>query len=138
MYFNIRLTPGVIFALADVDKPTKESLRFCKKIIAHIQLKYDIAISSFSYEVLNKLGEPCHPHFHFFFEEVGGASKGAIAKAIGRYSEQLGHKLRGNEMYALSVDEEPDDVDRWLRYPLKQLSDIKKINKKFSKFPEIY
>lgn len=136
MYFNIRLTPGVIFALADVDKPTKESLRFCKQIIAHIQSKYDIAISSFSYEVFNKLGEPCHPHFHFFFEEVGGATKGAIAKMIVRYSEQLGHKLSGNKMYALCVDEEPDDVNRWLRYPLKQLKSDKKPNKKFSKFPE--
>lgn len=135
MYFKLRLTPGVIFDLSDTENPTTESRRFCKRIIKEIISKNDLACYSCGYELLNKYGETTKAHYHFVFEDDSGKTKDAIRKQIIRFSEKLGHKLRGNAMYSLGQDEEPDDINRWLRYSHKQSQEGDKPFTWGNKFP---
>lgn len=76
------------------------------------------------YEQFNKYGEPCDPHYHFnciwehdnFVKDPLRQVKEFLKKtAIAK-----GFKLCGNKVWSCTIVEEPKDLERWLRYPLKE------------------
>jgi len=89
-----------------------------KALIRH----YNLNCYSCGYEELNKYGEPCDPHFHFnFVEHLDRVNpKRCIQDWLRRYYANLDIELRGNRQWSLQMVEEPQDYDRWFRYPLKE------------------
>lgn len=83
---------------------------------------YNLGDVSCGVERLNKYGEPCDPHIHFNFvcdiERVN--PKRCLQDFIRRHFKNQDIELKGNKMWSLQMVEEPQDYDRWLRYPLKE------------------
>ncbi len=78
--------------------------------------------SSCGYEVLNKYGEPCAPHYHLNICLDTGLQN-ALRSArewFKRYAQNHDFILKGNKVWSCTAVEEPSDYDRWLRYPLKE------------------
>ncbi len=75
------------------------------------------------YETLNKFGEPCDPHFHLnaHFDPPDLKDPLRSAKNFLR-KEALAREfsLKGNKVWSCTLVEEPQDFDRWIRYPLKE------------------
>lgn len=72
-------------------------------------------------ESLNKLGEPAKFHFHIHF--TSDAKIGAIRKNLQRYFSSVEEGRKGNDLYSLQQEKDVKDIDRFFRYPLKQISD---------------
>ncbi len=80
---------------------------------------------SCGYELFNKYGEPCDPHFHFncYFDPPD--LKDPIRSArnwIRREASAYDFTLKGNKQWSCTMVEEPKDYARWIRYPLKETS----------------
>ncbi len=110
-YFQLRIT------LSET-RTKKTILRSIKYLIR----EYNMTLYSTGYEEYNKYGEPCDPHFHFnFVEDLDRVNpKRCIADKLKRYYEQIDVSLKGNKQWSLQMVEEPNDFDRWFRYPLKE------------------
>lgn len=70
------------------------------------------------YEVLNKLGEPAKPHYHFHI--ATRKSIGAVRKAFQRSDYYKESNVKGNELYSLAEESDVVDQCRFFRYPFKQ------------------
>lgn len=76
------------------------------------------------FEKLNKFGEPCNPHFHLnvhmtppdLVNPLRSAKEFLRKRAIANE-----YRLAGNPVWSCTMVEEPNDYDRWIRYPLKEL-----------------
>lgn len=74
-------------------------------------------------EKLNKFGEPCDEHFHFnahfdppdLKDPLRSAKNWLRKKALAQE-----FNLKGNKVWSCTIVEEPNDWERWIRYPLKE------------------
>lgn len=90
-------------------------------------------------ERLDKLGEVTHTHLHIHFMTTEKHS--AIVKRLQRYFKENDEQRKGNVLYSCKLLESVDDVNRFLRYPLKQCkffnSEVEvRYCKERSKFPD--
>lgn len=78
---------------------------------------------SLGYEVLDKMGEETHPHIHIHF--TTDVALGTIRKQLQRiFTGALADHCvgrKGNTLYSLSEYSDVRDIERFLRYPLKQM-----------------
>lgn len=75
------------------------------------------------YELLNKFGEPCDPHFHLnaYFDPPDLKDPLRSARNwIRREASAYDFNLKGNKQWSCTMVEEPKDYERWIRYPLKE------------------
>jgi len=75
------------------------------------------------YELLNKFGEPCDPHFHFnaYFDPPDLKDPLRSARNwLRREASAYDFSLKGNKQWSCTMVEEPKDYQRWIRYPLKE------------------
>ncbi len=89
-------------------------------------LKQHLALETYScgYEELNKFGEPCDPHYHFnFYEDKLDRCNPVrcIRDWIRRHFNSQDIELKGNKQWSFQMVEEPNDFERWFRYPLKEM-----------------
>ncbi len=70
------------------------------------------------WETKNKFDEECAHHYHFNF--TCEKAKPTVRAYIVRYCDKLNIALRGNKMYSLRAVTEPNDMQRWLRYCMKE------------------
>ncbi len=83
----------------------------------------DNVAHSCGYELLNKYGEPCDPHFHFNATFDPPDLKDPLRSArnwIRREASAYDFTLKGNKQWSCTMVEEPKDYQRWIRYPLKE------------------
>ena len=110
-YFQLRITFSEL-----------RTIDICLLSIRRLIRHYNLKEHSCGIEQLNKYGEPCDPHIHFNFvadiERVN--PKRCIQDWLRRWFANKDVELKGNKMWSLQMVEEPQDYDRWLRYPLKE------------------
>jgi hypothetical protein len=83
----------------------------------------DTFLSSAGFEQLNKFGERCSPHFHLNVHLVPPELLNPLRSAkewLRRKALNQDYRLAGNPIWSCTMVEEPDDFDRWIRYPLKE------------------
>ena len=74
-------------------------------------------------EEFNKYGEHCEPHFHLnvYFDPPDIKDPLRSAKEfLKRNAIDIGFRLKGNKVWSCTLVEEPNDYERWIRYPLKE------------------
>lgn len=110
-YFQLRITLSQTRTKHVVYRSIKALIR-----------NYNLNCYSTGYEELNKYGEPCDPHFHFnFVEDIDRVNpKRCIQDWLRRHYAAQDLELKGNKQWSLQMVEEPQDYDRWFRYPLKE------------------
>lgn len=87
------------------------------------QYIYDNKITS-GFEVLNKLGERTHAHIHMAFFSTH--QKESIRRTIKRYlTDAYDQDTTGNKCLSFVVEPDLRCEDKFFRYPLKQLLDMK-------------
>lgn len=81
--------------------------------------KYINSKATCGFEVKDKKGEYCRPHFHIHFNST--ARKDTIQKAMKRrYKELYDETLAGNEMYSVKIEPYPDNEIKFYGYSMKQ------------------
>lgn len=114
-YFQVRIT---------IDPSSNRTLKFChslvKKIIRERHQPYEY---SFGYEQLNRCGEPCPPHIHFHFvTDVNDLCD--PLRAMKKYIHDIALNSFDVKLkfpnWCVQMVEEPQDHEKWLRYPLKE------------------
>ncbi len=116
-YYMFRLT----IPLLDEDCDTREK---SAKFYPFFKLLIDKKVEPsepyvLGYETLDKYGDLAKPHFHFHFICVDG--KETLRTWIkNNFARMFSINLKG-KMYCLSHDNEPDDVEAWVRYPMKEV-----------------
>ncbi len=71
----------------------------------------------------NHYGEVCDKHFHLHAVFDPSDLKDPLRSAknwLKRQALEAGFSLKGNKRWACTLVEEPEDYERWLRYPLKE------------------
>ncbi len=87
----------------------------------------DLETYSCGYEELNKFGEHCDPHYHFnFYEDKLDRCNPVrcIRDWIRRHFQLQDIELKGNKQWSFQMVEEPNDFERWFRYPLKEMPEL--------------
>ncbi len=82
----------------------------------------EITNVSCGFEDKNKYGEPCRPHFHvhFYFNNPDLVDpKRTLVNYLKSRAEAMDIQLKHNKKWCLSAVEEPEDLDRFYRYPFK-------------------
>ncbi len=82
----------------------------------------EISNATCGFEDKNKYGEPCRPHFHvhFYFNNPDLVDpKRTLVKYLKSRAEAMDIQLKHNKKWCLSAVEEPEDLDRFYRYPFK-------------------
>lgn len=120
-FVQLRIHPGVTLGKTDEELSKDELQQFyngIKEIVSKSDGDYTVG-----FEKLNKYGEPTRHHFHVCYELSDTVKKNTLMKTIKRVFTGLGlPQFKGNSMYALQVLPEPNDWERWIRYPLKEKS----------------
>lgn len=93
-------------------------LKLILKLISEKNLKYYTG----GFETLNGYGEPVTPHFHFHFRFTTCNSD--PKRTIGEYIKKSAltyfqMTIKGTKRWCLQLVEEPDDEERFFRYPFK-------------------
>lgn len=80
-------------------------------------------------EETDKFGKPtlAHVHIHGMYDIDKNVD--TLRSHMRKFSQQCGFKFGGNKCYSLSLLADPEDEDRFMRYPLKK-QDYSKIAKK--------
>lgn len=98
-------------------------LLLLKKLKRRILQEDEDAMITAGFETRNNYGEPCTPHYHFHsyfdIDQLIDPLR-TFKNFLRRESTKMGFHLAGNKVWACTLVEEPDDLDRWLRYPLKE------------------
>lgn len=110
MYYSLRITPQAFGC------PFPIALGIVKHLLKNKKVEKDMYITAD--EKLNKYGEPTTRHFHFNF--VADYKKDSLGKVIKRWFQSREYKITGNDSFALSDYNEPDDIKRWIRYLMKE------------------
>ena len=82
----------------------------------------EIDHATVGFETKNKYGEPCRPHFHchFYYHNPDIIDpKRSITQYLKSRAEARDIKLKGNKKWCLQLVEEPEDYNRFYRYPFK-------------------
>ncbi len=78
------------------------------------------------YEIKGKTGDYVKPHIHLHFSST--QCKDTIVKSVKRYFvDQHDIKLIGNKMYYIKIVPFIDNLEKFMRYPLKQYTDDKEL-----------
>ena len=118
-FVQLRIHPAETLGKTDEELSKDEMLLFYKSI-EEIVTKSD-GNYTVGFEKLNKYGEPTKHHYHVCYELADTVLKNTLAKSIKKVFTKNGlPQLRGNSMYSLQVLPEPEDYERWIRYPLKE------------------
>jgi hypothetical protein len=81
--------------------------------------KYINSKATAGFEVKDKKGEYCRPHFHIHFDST--ARKETIQKAMKRrYKDLYDEVLAGNDMYCVKQEPYPDNEVKFYGYAMKQ------------------
>jgi len=83
----------------------------------------DTFLSSAGFEQLNKFGERCSPHFHLNVQLTPPELLNPLRSAkewLRRKALNQDYRLAGNPIWSCTMVEEPNDFERWIRYPLKE------------------
>lgn len=110
MYFGLRITPEKF------NCPFGLALKIIKHLLAHPKVEKDMYICAD--ETINHLGEKTHHHFHFNFQ--ADFKHDSLSKNIKRWFLDHDYKITGNDSFSLTAFNEPEDVDRWYRYCMKE------------------
>lgn len=110
MYFGLRITPEIFGC------PFPLALGIVKYLLKNKKVETDMYITAD--EQLDKFGENTHRHFHFNF--IADYKKDSLRQLIVRWFADRDYKITGNDSYALSSYNEPDDEKRWFRYCMKE------------------
>lgn len=98
-------------------------LYLLKKLKRRVLEEDEDGMITAGFETRNNYGEPCHPHYHFHayfdLDELVDPLR-TFKNFLRREATKQGYHLAGNKVWACTLVEEPDDLDRWLRYPLKE------------------
>lgn len=89
------------------------------KLIAELKREKCVYIS-IGIETLNGLGLPYPKHIHAHM--VTQDKHSAIVKRLQRYWLTVGDERKGNKKYSCVEEESVRDLNRFLRYPLKQMT----------------
>ena len=124
-YLKFRISCSPLDASGNYDGPrTRTSLRSLVKHLHNRILEEDPeAFVTTGWETLNNYGEPCHHHFHlhsFFDPDTLTNPLRTFKDSLRKKAKNLGIHLAGNKVWAFTLVEEPKDLDRFLRYPLKE------------------
>ena len=69
----------------------------------------------------NKFGEETDEHIHYKFEtDEDDLKKNSLQTSFRRYMSNYTSKMKGVKHYAIMMQTQPDDEDRWWRYCLKE------------------
>lgn len=82
----------------------------------------NIETATVGFETKNKYGEPCRPHYHvhFYYHNPDIIDpKRSITQFLKSRAESVDIKLKGNKKWCLQLVEEPEDYNRFYRYPFK-------------------
>jgi hypothetical protein len=78
------------------------------------------------YEIKGKTGDYVKPHLHLHF--TSNQCKDTIVKSVKRYFvDKHDIKLIGNQMYYIKIVPFIDNLEKFMRYPLKQYTDDKEL-----------
>ncbi len=116
----IQLRIHTAFPLGKNDNDvTNEELRLYSRVIKDIVTE-SAGDYTVGFEKTNKYGEETKHHFHVCYETSGLVKKNTLQKNIKDLFATYEIYLRSNEAYSVQVLNEPNDYDRWIRYPLKE------------------
>ena len=110
MYYDLRIVPeafGCPFGLA---------LGIVKHLLKNPKVETDNYIVAD--EKVGSKGEKIHHHFHFRF--IADYKKDSLKKAIIRWFQEKEFKITGNAAFAVNEYNEPENVERWFRYCMKE------------------
>lgn len=105
------------FRFTPQEELTDEAHYSCA-LMAFVNHITDAEYVTCGYEVLNKLGEPTKPHYHYHIATK--KSIGAIRKAFQRSDYYTESNVKGNELYSLGEEKDVVDFCRFFRYVFKQ------------------
>lgn len=108
-YIKFRYTP---------QEDIQDEQQYQCALTSYIQHITDCSFMTCGYEVLNKLGEPAKPHYHYHL----GTKKtlGTLRKSFQRGDYYKGTLAKGNELYSMTEEKDVIDYCRFFRYPFKQ------------------
>ena len=124
-YLKFRISCSPLDASGNYDGPrSRTALRSLVKHLHNRILEEDPeAFVTTGWETLNNYGDPCHHHYHlhsFFDPDTLTNPLRTFKDSLRKKAKNLGIHLAGNKVWAFTLVEEPQDLDRFLRYPLKQ------------------
>jgi len=82
----------------------------------------EIDQATLGFEIKNKYGDPCRAHFHCHFYYINPDiidPKRGITSYLRTRAESVDIQLKGNKKWCLQLVEEPEDHNRFYRYPFK-------------------
>lgn len=104
------------------DNPLHErDISNVKQLCHSIIKKYSLECYSFGQETINKQGKSCPPHIHFHFEHFDDTAD--PHRNLKLWIRKQVPSLKGNTIWSMPPPEECNDVNRFLRYPLKEQGD---------------
>ena len=114
MYCEIRLTHELLEL--DDDKCVALLKAFLKK------QKFEVMNHIYGIERYNKFGELTKAHIHYKFETDISVDikKNTLQKNFREHMKAYGYPVSGVKHYAIMLETQPDDEDRWWRYVLKE------------------
>lgn len=110
MYYSLRITPELF------NCPFGLALGIVKNLLKKHADKDMYIVAD---EKIDNTGNQTHHHFHFNF--LSDYKKDSLQSHIRRWFADRDYKITSpKNSYALSVYNEPDDIDRWWRYCMKE------------------
>ena len=111
MYYSLRITPSAFSC------PFPTALNLIPHLISsgYVDTKSPYITAD---EKLDKYGSETDRHFHFNF--LSETLKDTLQRRIRKYFADCDYVCRGNTCYALTSFDEPEDINRWLRYCMKE------------------
>ena len=111
-YFKLRLTPK---------KYDDETFDWTvRRFLPFIVKEAEITKHTVGYEATDSFGKPTIPHIHLHGYCDYDKQTDSLKKQILRFSKTWGYPFAGNKCYSLTIFADPDDKERFFRYPLKK------------------
>lgn len=98
--------------------------------------KFEIRDYIYGIERIDKWGEKTKAHIHFKFESGYDIKKNTLQKNFREFMRAYGFPVSGVKHYAIMIESQPDDEDRWWRYVLKEEDALIGCNEGMKKFVE--
>ena len=97
-----------------------------KRMIDELTDRLTPEVAVGGYEIKGKNGDYVKPHLHLHFTSL--QCKDTIVKSVKRYFiDQHDIKLIGNQMYYIKIVPFVDNLEKFMRYPIKQYTDDKEL-----------
>lgn len=112
MFVEIRLTHSLL------DISYERAVALLKRFVE--KQKFEVQSYLYGVECQNKFGEPTSAHIHFKFETDVDVKKNTLQKNFREFMKHNGEPVSGVRHYAIMLETQPEDEDRWWRYVLKE------------------